>query len=89
MTELSWLRKEIGRLKERNARVEADKAWETSWARKLVIFILTYLAMAIYFYATGLPNPLVNSFVPALAFVISTLSLPLFKKYWAENFYKK
>ena len=89
MTELSWLRKEIGRLKERNARVEADKAWETSWARKLVIFILTYLAMAIYFSATGLPNPLVNSFVPALAFVISTLSLPLFKKYWAENFYKK
>lgn len=89
MTELSWLRKEIGRLKERNARVEADKAWETSWARKLVIFILTYLAMAIYFYATGLPNPLVNSFVPALAFVISTLSLPLFKKYWVENVYKK
>ncbi|MEM4255411.1 MAG: hypothetical protein QXR53_03730 [Candidatus Norongarragalinales archaeon] len=89
MSEATELRKEIGKLKERNTKVEADKAWETSWARKLLIFVLTYLAMVVYFQATGLPNPLVNSFVPALAFVISTLSLPFFKKHWTERIYRK
>jgi len=89
MSKMDELRREMGRLKERNARVEADKTWETSLARKIVIFILTYLAIAVYFYATGLPNPLVNSLVPSLAFVISTMSLPFFKKRWIESVYKK
>ncbi len=89
MNKMNKLSTEIEGIKERNAKVEADKAWETSWARKFVIFILTYLAITVYFYATGLPDPAINSLVPALAFVISTLSLPFFKKYWVENMYKK
>ncbi len=89
MGEMVELRRELGKLKERNSRVEADKAWETSWARKLAIFVLTYLAIAIYFYATNLPSPFTNALVPSLAFVISTLSLPFFKKHWIESFYKK
>ena len=89
MSKMDELRREMGRLKERNARVEADKTWETSLARKIVIFILTYLAIAIYFYATNIPGPFTNALVPSLAFVISTLSLPFFKKYWVERIYKK
>ncbi|MDD5148471.1 MAG: hypothetical protein PHH08_03325 [Candidatus ainarchaeum sp.] len=89
MKEIEELRNEIKKLHERNSRVEADKAWETSWTRKIVIFALTYCAISIYFFAAGLPAPLVNSFVPALAFVISTLSMPFFKKQWIKNFYKK
>ncbi|MDD5163113.1 MAG: hypothetical protein PHD95_02790 [Candidatus ainarchaeum sp.] len=89
MNEIEELKKEIKKINERNSRVESDKAWETSWARKIVIFVLTYCAISIYFFAVGLPAPLVNSLVPALAFVISTLSLPFFKKHWVKNFYKK
>ncbi|MCX6769160.1 MAG: hypothetical protein NT051_00570 [Candidatus Micrarchaeota archaeon] len=89
MGEIDQLRAEITAIKERNAKVESDKSWETSWSRKFVIFILTYGAIIIYFYAVGLPNPFVNSLVPALAFVISTLSLQFFKNYWAKHIYKK
>ncbi len=89
MASLQELEKDLGKLKERNKNVEADKAWETSWARKIVIFLLTYAAITVYFSAVGLPDPFLNSFVPALAFVISTLTLPYFKELWAKYSYKK
>ncbi len=76
------LEKEINKIKERNKKVEADKAWETSWTRKLILFILTYFVIVIFFYFAGLPKPFINSIVPALAFVLSTLTLPWVKKVW-------
>ena len=76
------LEQEILLLKERNKRVEADKAWETSKARKFIIAILTYICMVIFFYFAGLPKPFINSIVPALAFWLSTLTLPLAKQAW-------
>lgn len=85
-TENLW--QEIEQIKKRNVKVETDKAWETSWTRKIVIFVLTYLAITIYFFIADLPSPVINSFVPALAFVISTLSLPFFKKQWEKHIYK-
>ena len=88
MTGIGGLREEIKRINERNRRVEADKYWETSWTRRFIIFILTYGAIVTYFYAAGLPNPFINSLVPALAFVISTLSLPFFKGYWMQYIHK-
>ena len=78
------IQKEINQIKDRNKKVEADKAWETSKTRKVIIAILTYLLIVIFFYFAGLPNPLVNSIVPALAFVLSTASLPFFKKIWMK-----
>jgi hypothetical protein len=78
------LEKEIQKLKERNKRVEIDKAWETSLTRKLVIAILTYLVIVIFFFIAELPKPWINAIVPSLAFVLSTLSLPLFKKIWIK-----
>ena len=35
-------------IRTRNARVEADKAWETSWVRRLCVAVFTYLPIAIY-----------------------------------------
>lgn len=89
MSEIDKLRVEIEKIKERNVKVETDKSWETSLTRKFVIFILTYAAITVYFYVVGLPDPIITSFVPALAFVISTLSLPFFKRYWARYIYKR
>ena len=83
------LEKEINQIKERNKRVEEDKSWETCWSRKIIIFLFTYIAIVVYFYFVGLPNPIVNSFVPAVAFVISTMTLPFFKKLWIKHVYKK
>ena len=42
------LEKEIELIKMRNKRVEADKAWETSWTRKICIAVLTYLVVVCY-----------------------------------------
>ena len=79
------INQEIKFLKERNKRVELDKKWETSWFRKFLISILTYLVIVIFFYFAKLPKPFVNSIVPALAFVLSTLTLPFFKKLWMKK----
>jgi hypothetical protein len=82
-------KKEIAAIKERNARVEADKAWETSKARKIVIAVLTYLVIVLFFFAAGLPSPFVNAVVPTAGFVLSTLSLPWFKGLWLKKIYEK
>jgi hypothetical protein len=82
------LQKEIKKIKERNKKVEADKKWETSWIRKIVIVFLTYIVIVLFFYFASLPYPFVNSIVPAVAFVLSTLSLPIFKKIWLKYFYQ-
>ena len=79
------IKDEIKAIHKRNRRVELDKAWETSWARKIIIAILTYLVIVIFFYFAHLPRPFVNSIIPALAFIVSTLSLPIFKKIWMNT----
>ena len=43
------LEKEIKEIKERNKRVETDKAWETSWTRKICIALLTYFSCSTIF----------------------------------------
>lgn len=75
-------------IEKRNARVEADKAWETSFARRGLLALFTYLAIGIYFSAIGVPNPWLNAIVPAVAFMLSTLTLPFFKRMWMERFYR-
>ncbi len=80
--------KRLGIIESRNKRVELDKAWETSWFRKVIIAGLTYGAIVLFFIFAGLPKPLVNSIVPACGFVLSTLSLGLFRKAWERLFLK-
>lgn len=89
MTSLEELKVELDHIKERNQRVEADKAWETSWTRRLLILVLTYLVIVIFFIMAELPNPFVNAIVPAVAFLLSTMTVPLFKTWWLKRVYKK
>ena len=88
MPTIEELQQEIIEIKKRNQRVELDKAWETSWSRKLIILILTYIVIVIFFIFARLPEPFTNAIVPATAFVISTLTIPLFKKWWLNKFHK-
>ncbi|MFH1236705.1 MAG: hypothetical protein V1685_07310 [Parcubacteria group bacterium] len=85
MPTLESLQKDIDDIKARNARVEKDKAWEPSWTRRVSIFILTYFVIVVFFLISNLPHPFLNAFVPAFAFVVSTLTLGFSKKIWVEN----
>jgi hypothetical protein len=88
MSSLKKLEEEINKIKARNKRVETEKAWETSWSRRLTITVLTYLVVSIFFYFMGDPEPLQQAIVPSLAFVLSILSSPLMKKIWLKYIHK-
>ncbi len=88
MATLKKLEKEIEKIKQRNERVEADKAWETSKERKVVIAVLTYIVIVLFFIFARVPDPYVSAIVPTIAFVISTMSLPFFKEKWLKNWKK-
>ncbi len=80
------IEKEISDIKERNKRVEKDKAWETSWTRKICIMILTYIVVVIYSYIIKkYDNIYLSSLVPVIGFTLSTLSLKLVRKIWERK----
>ena len=79
---LEQLQVEIAEIQARNERVEKDKAWETSWFRKILIAVLTYAVIVIFFFFAELPKPFINAIVPAIAFLLSTMSVSIFKKWW-------
>ncbi len=68
----------------RNKRVELDKSWETSLTRKIIIAVLTYCTVVLFFIAANLPKPLINSIIPTIGFLLSTLSLSFFQKIWSK-----
>jgi len=51
--------------------------------------IFTYLAIGVYLVVIKIPNPWLNAIVPAVAFMLSTLTLPFFKKIWLKYIHKK
>jgi hypothetical protein len=76
-------------IKQRNARVEADKAWEISWMRRICIALFTYIIAAIYMRVAGFNDPYLGAFVPSGGYLLSTLSLPFAKNFWLKNIYNK
>ena len=81
--------RQIKEIQERNKRVEADKAWETSGTRKTIVAIMTYLVLVLFLGIIKVPYPWLNALIPAIAFILSTLSLPLFKNWWIKRVYRK
>ncbi len=79
------LKKEINKIKTRNAKVELDKKWETSWTRKIIICILTYIIVVIYSVAIQtISNPFLSSIIPVIGFILSTLSLKFIRNIWEK-----
>ena len=76
---------EIESIKERNKRVELDKAWETSIFRRTTIAIMTYLLVVLFLWNINVENYWLDAVVPTLGFVLSTLSLPFLKNWWIKN----
>lgn len=80
---------EIRNIKARNAKVELDKAWETSWTRRLCICAMTYIVVAIYsFTIEAVSNVFLSSIVPVIGFTLSTLSLGWVRKVWESKIKK-
>ena len=79
---ISELEKRVSIIEERNKKVEIDKAWETSLARRALLVLFTYLAIGVYLAVIGIERAWLNAIVPAFAFLLSTLTLPFFKKLW-------
>lgn len=80
------LEEEIKKIKERNKRVEKDKAWEISTTRRVCICILTYLVVVIYSYLIkNVSNIWLSSLVPVIGFFLSTLSLKIIRKLWEKR----
>lgn len=84
--ELKELEEEIVKIKEKNKKVELDKAWETSWTRKICIMILTYIVVIIYSYVIKeFDNIFLSSLVPVIGYTLSTLSLRLVRNIWEKS----
>ena len=80
------IEKEITDIKKRNARVELDKAWESSWTRRLCICVLTYVVVVLYSYTIQSTNNIFfSSLVPVIGFTLSTLSLGGVRKIWEKH----
>lgn len=83
------MRAELDSIKERNRRVEADKAWETSLARKAVIAAFTYALAVIVLVSIKAPEPFLNALIPSLGFLLSTMTFGFLKEWWIANRYKR
>jgi len=89
MTNISSLEDRIKKIEARNNRVESDKAWEVSYTRRALLIIFTYLAIGIYLNYINIPQPWLNAIVPSVGFLLSTLTIPFFKKLWLKHCHKK
>jgi hypothetical protein len=83
--ELQKIREEINFIKERNKRVELDKKWEGSYTRRGLLILFTYLAIGFYLQAINVPRAWLSAIVPAVGFLLSTLTMPFFKKLWEKG----
>lgn len=79
------LLKRIEAIEKRNKKVEGDKAWETSWFRKILIMIATYFFAFLYLKIADTTNPYFGVVVPVAVFFLSTWSLKYIKIWWLRQ----
>ncbi len=72
-------------IENRNSQIEGDKGWDTSWARRISIMVLTCAVVAFYLQFVIHINPWINALVPVIGFLLLTLTLSLLKKRWLSN----
>lgn len=77
--------KQLKEIQDRNRRVELDKAWETSWTRRGLIAVLTYIISVIFMRRIGVADPALAALVPTGGYLLSTLSLGVVKKWWIKK----
>jgi hypothetical protein len=86
---LTEIENRLKAIEQRNARVTADKAWETSAVRRLSIAALTYGVVVTYLIIIHNANPPVNAIVPVMGYLLSTLVLEKVKSVWTAALLRK
>ena len=79
------LEQRIAIIEARNQKVTDDKAWETSWVRRLSIMILTYAVVCFYLRFVVHIDPWINALVPVIGFLLSTLTISYVKAIWLKH----
>ncbi|MEK7540314.1 MAG: hypothetical protein AAB558_03635 [Patescibacteria group bacterium] len=82
------VQKELELIKQRNQRVEADKAWETSLVRIGSVAVITYAVALLVMRALGVERFWLQAFIPSFGYILSTQSLPLIKRWWIKKFFR-
>lgn len=82
---IEQLEARIDALEKRNKRVELDKAWEGSLARKAIIVTVTYTVVVAFLLMIGNDQPFINALVPPIGFFLSTLVVGGVKKHWIRK----
>lgn len=89
MDKYNVLEKRVVKIENRNRKVEQDKAWETSYSRRILLIVFTYLTISLYMKYVLNIEPWLNAIIPTLGFFLSTLTLPIFKLLWKKYIYEK
>ena len=79
------LEQRVKNIEERNRRVEADKAWETSITRTLFIALSTYLLILIFMLLIKDEHAFLNALVASLGYLISSTTYGVLKKRWLKK----
>jgi hypothetical protein len=79
----------VSELKERNRKVETDKAWEVSFSRRIFIAVSTYIVAGVWLVLIKDSVPWLKAFVPSVGYLLSTLSLPIIKNKWSKSYGKE
>ena len=79
----------LNNIEARNTKVEMDKAWETSWQRKVCITVFTYGIALAWLLVIEEANAWLKAVVPAVGYVLSTLSLTWFRLQWQDKNFSK
>lgn len=72
-------------IEKRNQRVEAEKAWEISWLRRLLVSLTTYISVVIFLFTIDNQRPFINALVPVIGYLLSTMALYNVKKSWTKK----
>lgn len=79
------LEERLQAIEDRNHKVDADKAWETSTFRKVSILVITYAVAVVVMYTIGVGDVFFNALIPTIGFFLSTLTMPALKRWWLQK----
>lgn len=85
MSTLKEIENEIEKIKARNRKVEADKAWETSGTRTIFISLVTFFLLYIFFRLTKSEASFLNALVSTAVYWLSTFSYSALKSWWLKK----
>jgi hypothetical protein len=85
VSEITEIERRLSKIEARNRRVELDKTWETSWVRRFLILIFTYVLIGLYMNVVNIDRPWLNAFIPSLGFLLSTLTIGWLKTLWLSR----